>query len=67
MNSQEILKQALELKPQEKFLVLEGLLESLDMPDKDIDKIWYEESGKRLKAYRNGKLEGIPMEEIFEQ
>ena len=67
MNGQEILKQALKLKPQEKFLVLEGLLESLDMPDKNIDQIWYEESEKRLKAYRNGKLEGIPMEEIFEQ
>lgn len=65
MSSKEILEQALKLKPEEKFLVVEGIIKSLDYPDISIDEIWAEEAEKRLKAYRTGKLEGIPMEEIF--
>jgi putative addiction module component (TIGR02574 family) len=65
MGSKDILKQALKLKPEERFTVVEGLLKSLDEPDKKLDEIWAEEAEKRLKAYREGRLEGIPMEEIF--
>ncbi len=65
MSSKEILKQAMTLKPDERFMIVEGLLKSLDEPDQEIDGIWAEEAEKRLKAYREGKLEGIPMEEVF--
>jgi putative addiction module component (TIGR02574 family) len=65
MSSKEILEQALKLKPEERFTVVEGLLNSLDEPDRKLDDIWAEEAEKRLKAYREGRLEGIPMEEIF--
>ncbi len=65
MDSKEILEQALKLKPEERFLVVEGLIRSLDEPDRSIDAIWATEAEKRLNAYRAGKLEGIPMEEIF--
>ena len=44
---------------------MEGLIKSLDEPDKRLDDIWAEESEKRLNAYREGKLEGVPMEAIF--
>lgn len=65
MAGKEILRQALQLKPEERFTVVEGLLKSLDEPDKKLDDLWAEEADKRLKAYREGRLEGIPMEEIF--
>ncbi len=65
MSSKEILEQAIALKPEERFMIVEGLLKSLDEPDRKIDEIWTEEAEKRLKAYRNGRLEGIPMEEVF--
>ena len=65
MSSEEILKQAMELKPEERFMIVEGLLKSLDEPDRNIDEIWAQEAERRLKAYRDGRLEGIPMEEIF--
>ncbi len=67
MSSKEIIEQALKLKPEERFLVIEGLLKSLDEPDKKLDEIWAEEAKRRLKAYREGKMEGIPMEDIFEE
>ena len=65
MSSQEILKQALQLKPGERFSLVEGLLRSLDEPDPTLDAIWADEAEKRLKAYRDGRLQAIPMEEIF--
>jgi len=67
MSSKEILRQALKLKPEERFLLVEGLIRSLDEPDESLDAIWAEEAEKRLNAYRAGNLKGIPMEEIFRE
>ncbi|MBU4293119.1 MAG: addiction module protein [Actinobacteria bacterium] len=64
-SSKTLLEKALQLKPQEKFLIVEGLLLSLDEPDKKIDEIWAIEAEKRLSAYKSGKLKGIPAEKIF--
>ena len=61
MGSKELLAEALKLKPDEKFMMMEGILKSLDEPDKTIDDIWIEEAEKRLQAYRQGKLSVIPM------
>ena len=65
MSGKEILEQAMSLNPEERFMIVEGLLKSLDEPDRRIDEIWAEEAEKRLKAYREGRLEGIPLEEVF--
>jgi len=65
MSSKEILEQAMALKPDERFMIVECLIKSLDEPDLNIDEIWAKEAEKRLKAYREGSLDGIPMEEIF--
>lgn len=67
MNGKEILERALRLRPAERFLLIENLLKSLDEPDPKLDSIWAEEAEKRLRAYREGKLEGIPMEDIFKE
>jgi len=48
-------------------MLVDGLIKSLDEPDKKLDAIWAEEAEKRLKAYRDGRLPGVPMEEIFEK
>jgi putative addiction module component (TIGR02574 family) len=67
MEEKRILEQALKLKPRERFLLVEGLLRSLDHPDHGLDAIWAEEAEKRLRAYRDGRMKGVPMEEIFEE
>jgi putative addiction module component (TIGR02574 family) len=67
MSTKEVLDKALKLRPGERFVVIEGLLKSLDEPDKRLDEIWAEEAERRLKAYREGRLEGIPMEEVFDE
>ena len=67
MRTKKLLDEAMKLKPEERFTLVESLIKSLDEPDKRLDEIWTEEAEKRLKAYRQGTLAGIPMEEIFEQ
>lgn len=65
MEGKQVLEKALKLNLQERFLVVEGLLRSLDEPDQELDAIWAEEAEKRLRAYRDGRLKGTPLEEIF--
>jgi len=67
VSSKDILEQALKLKPNERFLVVEGIIKSLDEPDSSLDTIWADEAEKRLKAYRAGTLEAIPVEEVFKK
>ena len=66
MNNVEILQEALQLNPQERYMVVESLLESLDQPDKDIDEIWANEAEKRLKDYNENKVNTIPFNKIFD-
>ena len=65
MGTREILEQALNLKPEERFIVVEGLLHSLDESDPTIDAVWADEAERRLQAYREGRLAGIPLEDVF--
>ncbi len=67
MGSKEILEQALKLKQEDRFMLLEGLIQSLDKPDHTLENIWTNEAELRLKAYRSGNLKGIPMEEVFKE
>lgn len=67
MSTKEIMEQALKLKPKDRFTLVEGLIKSLDEPDEKLDEIWANEAEKRLSAYREGRLKGIPMEEIFKK
>lgn len=65
MGTNEIIQEAINLKPQEKYLIIESLILSLNEPDKDIEKIWIEESQKRLDEYKKGNLKTLTFEEVF--
>jgi putative addiction module component (TIGR02574 family) len=64
-SSESLLKKALLLKPQDRFLLIDGLIRSLDEPDKKIDEIWSAEAEKRLKAHREGKTRGVTFKDVF--
>lgn len=66
METQELVSRPLKLDPAERFDVVDQILRSLDRPDPEIDRIWLEEAERRLRAYREGKVKGIPAEELFE-
>jgi putative addiction module component (TIGR02574 family) len=60
-----ILDQALNMRPADKYIIIEGLLNSLDEPDKTIEEIWTIEAEKRLQAYKEGNLKTLTYEEVF--
>ena len=67
MSTKELFNEAMKLKPKERALLVENLIKSLDQPDKELDEIWADESERRLRAYREGKLEGVAMDDIFKE
>jgi len=62
-----ILEQAMKLKPVDRYFIIEGLLNSLDEPNKTIDEIWAIEAEKRLQAYKEGNLTTLTYNEVFEE
>jgi len=60
-----ILEQALKMRPAEKFLIIDGLLQSLDEPDKTIEEIWVSEAEKRLEAYKAGNIKTVSYTDVF--
>ncbi len=67
MSNKEIIESALKLSPQEKLLIVDSILRSLDEPDKEIEDIWLQESERRLKLFREGKLKGIQFEQLISE
>ncbi|MCF6194683.1 MAG: addiction module protein, partial [Kangiellaceae bacterium] len=61
----DILKEAIQLDPNEKAKLVDQLITSLDKPDKDIDKLWAEEAESRLEAYQQGNLKAVSLEEVL--
>ena len=64
-SSESLLKKALLLKPQDRFLLIDGLIRSLDEPNKEIDDIWIAEAEKRLKDHREGQTRGVTFRSVF--
>ncbi|MDF1877811.1 addiction module protein [Sulfurimonas sp. SAG-AH-194-L11] len=65
MSNTQILQEALQLNPQERYIVVESLLKSLDIPDENIDTIWANEAEQRLQNYKDNKVQTISFEEVF--
>ncbi|HIP51134.1 MAG TPA: addiction module protein [Campylobacterales bacterium] len=65
MSLNEIISEALVLKPQERYLIIENLVKSLNQPNTEIDKLWIEESMKRVQALKNGTLKTVSYEDVF--
>ena len=65
MTAEYMLEQALQMRPAEKFMLIDGLLQSLDEPDKTLEEIWAIEAEKRLNAYKAGRIKTVSFEEVF--
>ena len=64
-DTQEIIDRALSLPPADKALVVDKLLSSLDQPDEAIDALWRKEVEDRIRAYNEGTLKSVSLEEVL--
>jgi putative addiction module component (TIGR02574 family) len=62
----EVLEKALALSTQERGLLIDHLIESLDdgPPEEGVDEAWDEEIKRRVDDIRSGKAEMIPGQEV---
>jgi Glu-tRNA(Gln) amidotransferase subunit E-like FAD-binding protein len=47
--------------------LIDKLLSSLDIPDKEIDKLWSDEIEDRINAYENGEIKSVSLEKVLEK
>ncbi len=65
MSLAKIIDEALHLKPQDRYIIIENLVNSLTVPNSEVDKVWIEESLKRLNAYKQGEMKTYSYAEVF--
>ena len=49
----------------EKLRLLKAILEQLDRPDSEIDRVWADEARKRWAAYKAGKIPTVSYEDVM--
>ena len=63
--AEKLIQEALSLPPDERAVVAERLLSSLEPELSEIDQLWALEAEERLNGYERGKVETIPGEEVY--
>ena len=57
---------AMDLSPNERVLLAEHLIESLDVEDQErINRLWAEEADRRNREIEDGTVQAIPGEEVM--
>jgi putative addiction module component (TIGR02574 family) len=60
-----IVEQLKSLPDMDRLQIVDYLLESLDIPNQEIEQLWIAEAQDRYAAYLRGEMKAIPMEEVF--
>lgn len=67
-NLEDVLDSALKMSPEERALIAERLLSSLDNDaDPDVEQAWQEEVQRRVRDVEEGRVECIPWESVRNQ
>lgn len=67
MNTQKLIDEAVSLPVEERVLVVDSLLRSLNQPESEIDKKWVVTAKQRLTELRSGSVDAVPGEKVFEK
>jgi putative addiction module component (TIGR02574 family) len=61
----EIIKEAESLPVEERTVVVDSLLRTLNSPDPEIDRQWAEVAKRRLEELRSGRVKAVPGDRVF--
>ncbi len=65
MQVNEIIQEALRLPAAARFEIVDQLMQSLDKPDPEIDRLWGEEAVRRLARFDAGHSKTHSIDEVF--
>ena len=66
--SEQVLRDALELSPTDRAELVEQILASFEFPARrDIDAAWAREAEARLEAYERGEIKSVSADEVFNE
>jgi hypothetical protein len=66
-SAKEIIVEAESLPVEERALVVDSLLRTLNRPDSEVDRKWVEVAERRLAELRSGAAKGVPGTVVFER
>ena len=65
MTVEHLIAEAMSLPVEERTLLVDLLLRSLNAPESECDREWAAEAQRRLNEVRSGQVTPIPGEEVF--
>jgi hypothetical protein len=60
-----VLREAMQLRANDRAALVDELLLSLDKPDPELDALWLKEAESRLAAYKAGTLGAVDAKQVF--
>ncbi len=67
MNTKQLIDKVVSLPVEERALVVDSLLRSLNRTQSEIDKKWAAEANRRLLELRHGSVDAVPGQKVFER
>ena len=65
MKTKDLIAEAISLPVEERAIVVDSILRSLNPPESDIDRKWAAIARRRLSQLRSGEVRAVPGEEVF--
>ena len=65
LSTKKLIEEATSLPVEERAMVVDSLLRSLNHPDKDVNRKWIAAAKRRLAELRSGKVKAISGDEVF--
>ena len=65
MNTKEIISIAIALPVEERAMILNSILQSLNQPSQELGQKWSDLTKRRLLELTTGKVKPLPGEEVF--
>lgn len=67
MTTKDLIDEALSLPVEDRALIADAVLRSLNAPDVEIDREWFELALRRRDELRSGKAQTVAGEDVFER
>ena len=67
MNTQELISEVTSLPVEERALIADTLLRTLNQPESEVDQKWLPVARRRLNEIRSGKVKPVEGDEVFQK